>query len=272
MAIFEALIWRLKIHHPRITEVYVQSDNASAYQNGSILFDFQMVMKNTGITLLGVVHTETQDGKGIIDAHFSTANKHAERYVNEGNDIKNEIDLVKGLRSNGGVGNTVVELLYINREKLCSYYAKFERARNYCNTSGRYNEATFKYDGIIVQEYSHIARCIILRYDKIGTSREVSNTGVTDLASEDESDAYAFAVQEINFDENQISEIQVAEDDQDNIQAFDFDNPVFVSRYTGAELYDSPSPHYRPRSCRRGRDSGRVRKCPEGENKHTYLL
>ena len=68
MSIFEALMWRIKQQHPRIKEVFVQSDNASAYQCNALLYCFDKVTAQFGIKLVSRLHPDTQMGKDLVDA------------------------------------------------------------------------------------------------------------------------------------------------------------------------------------------------------------
>lgn len=97
LSIFEALIWRMKQHHPHITEIFVQSDNASAYECGTLLYSFEAVALALGIIMLAFLHPETQGGKDLVDAHFSIAMKHVVRWLNEGYDVGNEQQLVESI-------------------------------------------------------------------------------------------------------------------------------------------------------------------------------
>eukprot|EP00957_Ditylum_brightwellii_P194340 14800825-Ditylum_brightwellii.AAC.1 len=67
-----------------------------------------------GMKIAGRLHPDTQMGKDLVDAHFSMVMKHVICYLNESNDVDNTIQLVESLKSNGGISNTVVELLYLN--------------------------------------------------------------------------------------------------------------------------------------------------------------
>ena len=57
LSIFEALLFRLKNNHSHITNIWIQSDNASCYQYGSLLYGMHQVSKVQGIKLLGFIHS-----------------------------------------------------------------------------------------------------------------------------------------------------------------------------------------------------------------------
>ena len=62
------------------------------------------------------IHTETQDGKGSVDAHFAVAMRHVMNHVNMGSNVISPMELCTALQSNGGVGNTVVSSFDLDRK------------------------------------------------------------------------------------------------------------------------------------------------------------
>ena len=71
-----------------------------------------------GFTLMCYIRMGIQNGKGSIDAHFSIAMKHVVWYCNMVNCVLTPSDLDWGLRLNGGVINSIAEIIGINRGKL----------------------------------------------------------------------------------------------------------------------------------------------------------
>ena len=92
------------------------------------------------------LHTETQDGKGVIDAHFSTGMRHVIRRINEGVDVRTPGKLYAALSSHGGPKNTTVKLhrLDLGRmsqlEKACEIILKREKVH-----FGRVNDIEFHF-------------------------------------------------------------------------------------------------------------------------------
>ena len=62
ISILEAVILAIKKHLPNIDQIILQSDNAGCYQK---------TMYAHGIEISRLIHTETQDGKSVLDAHFA---------------------------------------------------------------------------------------------------------------------------------------------------------------------------------------------------------
>jgi hypothetical protein len=65
-----------------------------------------------------VIHTETQDGKSILDAHFARAMQAVMDWVRDGNSCITPTQATIGLSAHGGVKNSVVELVEHDRERL----------------------------------------------------------------------------------------------------------------------------------------------------------
>ena len=61
-----------------IDEIVLQSDNALTYQNPQVLFGIQLLNAkyHKNLFISEFTHSETQDGKTILDAHFASMNRH----------------------------------------------------------------------------------------------------------------------------------------------------------------------------------------------------
>ncbi|CAI9723444.1 Hypothetical predicted protein [Octopus vulgaris] len=70
------------------------------------------------LKLCTFVHTGVQDGKANIDAHFATAMRHVYMHCNMGSDVITPVELVDSLNANGGVSNTVAELVVYGNSNL----------------------------------------------------------------------------------------------------------------------------------------------------------
>ena len=69
-AMIEAMIVQIGAEVKDITEVWLQSDNAACYHVKHMLFSISLMNMKHKVQITRFVHTETQDGKGLIDAHF----------------------------------------------------------------------------------------------------------------------------------------------------------------------------------------------------------
>lgn len=58
---------------PQLTNVMLVSDNAGCYQNSMLLLLLPYFSYAHGIRVTRIIHTETQDGKSVREAHFGRA-------------------------------------------------------------------------------------------------------------------------------------------------------------------------------------------------------
>ena len=75
-----------------------------------------MLFKKHKLSLRLYIHTETQDGKGSIDANFAVAMRHVLNHVNTGSNVIPPMELYTALQTNGGVGNTVAAMFDLDRQ------------------------------------------------------------------------------------------------------------------------------------------------------------
>lgn len=126
LAYFEASCIRLAKDHAHIKKVSAQTDNARCYKSPELLLTMYKIAKYHGLELVIYIHTGVQDGKGPIDGHFATAMAHVQRFCNTGNDILTPEDIVTALRSNGGVNNSLAEMVAVNRDAMQKFVALHE--------------------------------------------------------------------------------------------------------------------------------------------------
>ena len=58
------------------------SDNARCYQNDILPVMFPFMSNHHGLSISSLIHSETQQGKSLVDDHFALAMTHICRYVN----------------------------------------------------------------------------------------------------------------------------------------------------------------------------------------------
>ena len=115
---------RLKKNFPYVKKIYVQSDNAKCYKISELVFAMFEIAQQNRLELLCYIHTGVQDGKGPIDGHFATAMKYISKSCAAGNNIVTPVDIVKALRVNGAVNNSIAEMVRINRTKIDAFLKK----------------------------------------------------------------------------------------------------------------------------------------------------
>jgi hypothetical protein len=118
IALLEALMLSLKRSLPTIITISVQSDNASCYQNALVIALLPVIGAVHGIHVERFIHTDTQDGKSMLDAHFARAMKKIRTYIQQGYNCVTPSQLVAALNADGGVVDCVAELIEYDRSKL----------------------------------------------------------------------------------------------------------------------------------------------------------
>lgn len=118
ISMIEAILMRIKRDLPQVKRIVIQSDNASAYQNTLLPLLFPYLSVVHGILVSRFIHTETQDGKGVLDAHFARSMQVLRSWVREDNNCITPTQAVVGLKNNGGLPNCVVELVDHDRTAL----------------------------------------------------------------------------------------------------------------------------------------------------------
>lgn len=77
----EAFLTQLSVELPHIRTVALQSDNAGCYQVKELLLLIAILNTSNQIRIVRFIHTETQDGKGLIDAHFAKGTAHLTKFM-----------------------------------------------------------------------------------------------------------------------------------------------------------------------------------------------
>ncbi|EGZ08090.1 hypothetical protein PHYSODRAFT_339951 [Phytophthora sojae] len=82
-ALVEALLLSLRRDVPHVTRLTFQSDNASNYQNAYLGLMLPILGEVHGYYVMRYVHSDTQDGKSMLDAHFATASRKVKSWVRQ---------------------------------------------------------------------------------------------------------------------------------------------------------------------------------------------
>lgn len=120
ISLIECILIRVRKMFPKIKRITLQSDNASCYQSADVLLMIPILSIVHGVRVERFIHTGTQDGKSSLDAHFATYTEWIKRYVQEGNNALTASQLFTAMSSNGGLPNTVVNLIQHDRSKTFS--------------------------------------------------------------------------------------------------------------------------------------------------------
>ena len=115
VACLEAALFQLHNEFDWLETVYLQSDNAGCYRGHTIIQWILILNQHLPIKIERFIHSETQSGKCIVDAHFAISTAKIKTYVQcTKNDVVTPRDLFVSLKDLGGINNSVVQLLRCN--------------------------------------------------------------------------------------------------------------------------------------------------------------
>ena len=133
ISLIESALQVIYNEFPFINEVILQSDNASTYQNHNVLIGIHLLNIKffKKVFISEYLHSETQDGKTILDAHYGTCVRHLKKFMkvwrpNVVTRIQTPKGLAFALTYSGGLLNSVVQLVQIDHMKLETLRQKFE--------------------------------------------------------------------------------------------------------------------------------------------------
>lgn len=111
----EQIISHVHEKFPEVKEIIIQSDNASCFASQELIPFIYHTNKESRIKKMPIISkwifTEAQTGRGKLDTHFSYLNKVFRSYVEDGNNILIEEDILDALEFNDGVAGTTGILL-----------------------------------------------------------------------------------------------------------------------------------------------------------------
>lgn len=209
-SILEAFFIRVKKKHPQIETMSIQSDNAKCYQACELVLYVYLLSKHYGLKVTRLIHTETQDGKGVIDGHFAIAMMHVMRLVASGHNAVTPGQLVSLLRSNGGIANSYPELFSMNRARLAELSKKYAKSLKRLEGLGRWNEITLTFDEDGGDDMMHI-----FEYSGL----DPVSLNLSKLVSEDVAISRSpVAVPEADGSENDENDLNESEVDEDGTE------------------------------------------------------
>jgi hypothetical protein len=115
---------------PDIKSVIVQSDNAKCYNCNELRLLTTLINTRSPLKVERHIFTETQDGKGLIDAHFARGTAHCSKFMrtyqrNRIRAIATPKGLAFALAWGGGIRNSSVQIMRIDRAKLTDLHVGF---------------------------------------------------------------------------------------------------------------------------------------------------
>ncbi|KAF0683290.1 Aste57867_24650 [Aphanomyces stellatus] len=144
LSLMEHELLQIMVDHPHVKVASFQTDNATTHQNRFLPVFLCDISVSTRVKTVRFIHTETQDGKSLVDAHFATAMRHLIDYVRRKSIVSCASETVEGLSSAGGVPNSSAHLVALNRERLNELRKIYEDAKPIlAGVLPRWNEIVF---------------------------------------------------------------------------------------------------------------------------------
>lgn len=186
---FEMLISEITKHLPHVKKIIIQSDNARCYQSGALLYGIAQINRHSTVQIIRFIHTETQDGKCSIDAHFAIAMAHILRYVAMGNNCVTPSQVVAALHANGGVQNTTAHLYLVDRDAMNEIESLHASEIQIFKKYPRCNDVEFTSSEVRMHDYSGFPAMYVIRLNgSTGNDEVVVSSDAEDSTQSDESD------------------------------------------------------------------------------------
>ena len=139
VGLLEIAISTIILELPFIKEAILTSDNATCYQNHlvTLMIGVFNTKYHKQFFISSFHHSETQDGKSLLDAHFATSNRHLLTFMKTWrNNRVTRINTARGLSHalsfNLGLKNSIIQLIEIDRNKLDKLKTLFSKLITQC--------------------------------------------------------------------------------------------------------------------------------------------
>lgn len=117
LSTLEAFITDLQQHLPNIMSLSLLSESTGCYRSSILHVVLPVVAGRCGIKLERFIHTETQNGKSLIDVRFTQSRNHYEMYMETCRNVSTLTEAFEALASHGGTQNEFVQLLGVDGHK-----------------------------------------------------------------------------------------------------------------------------------------------------------
>ena len=133
ISLLEAGLKQIHNDLPFIKSIVLQSDNARCYENHLLILGISIFnnLYYPNIYVSEFVHTETQDGKTLLDAHFASCARFLLHFMktwkkNKVTRINTPRGLGFALGWNGGMANVMVQVVQTDKSRLVAIEKKLE--------------------------------------------------------------------------------------------------------------------------------------------------
>ena len=115
----EEIVKNTKEHYPHVKQIILQSDNATCFSSQELIpYIYHLNHKSSNIgnpVISEWIYTEAQTGRGRLDTHFSYINLILKSFVEDGNEILLEENILQAITFNGGISGTTVVVIDCSR-------------------------------------------------------------------------------------------------------------------------------------------------------------
>jgi len=172
-SLLDAALAQISNELPFISSIILQTDNAKSYNNTFLLCAIPLlnvVYEPKGLGITEFIHTETQDGKTILDAHFARCMKFINHFMS--NCIRNQVIKINtpgalgyALSHNGGIKNVGVQVVNCNMAETRQIEQKFEHVTKVLKSYfSRVNHAYFyPKQKVSIETTTDMCACDILK-------------------------------------------------------------------------------------------------------------
>jgi len=133
VTMIDALLSFMRENFADIKSIYLVSDNASNYQSSLLLLVLPALSLRYGVHIARYIHTETQDGKSSLDAHFARCGGQIMQYIAKGNDVATPRQIVAAMQDRGGLSNSSVMLVFHDRLRLGKIFDRVAKIAKACD-------------------------------------------------------------------------------------------------------------------------------------------
>ena len=180
-AALELIVELVHERFPETEDIVLQSDNASCFSSQELIpYVFQMneeLSSKSFPTISKWIFTEAQTGRGRLDTHFSYVNVWFKSFVEDGNDVILEEDIVSALMYRGGLAGTTAVLYNVGEIPSKCLERKFKSS---LIGSRATHEIQWDTQYARIYESSNITIPEIIRKDRLKKFKRVNVKGIVE--------------------------------------------------------------------------------------------
>jgi regulator of extracellular matrix RemA (YlzA/DUF370 family) len=135
LSMVEAFLYTAEETFPFLESAVICSNNAGCYHKKEFVFGCAVLnlVNSRSIRINRLIHSETQDGKCLIDAHFARGTRQVVMYIKttssaENKQVHSPKELAEALNCNGGIQNSYVHYIGFDRARLSQFATVIDKA------------------------------------------------------------------------------------------------------------------------------------------------